>query len=283
MNLEQGDWKAFEQWLTKLRSEYGERELLFRGQGDSQWPLDTTLERNSEKIISVHDYYRLIAARVAPAVETFTGISLPAYDPELAPAFQDINSFDSFDRFPSGPLYEYTVYLRHHSFPSPLLDWSKSPFVAAFFAFKNLHPKSGTRSIYAYCERPTGIKGGTVGEATIRTLGPYVRSHPRHFRQQSSYTVCESFDDNLGWRYDSHQKVFEKPRPRQDFLWRFDLQSEDRINILRLLNDYNLNAYSLFDSEEALLETMWLREQAFRNYKETSKINSATDAAKLPL
>jgi hypothetical protein len=31
-----------------------------------------------------------------------------------------------------------------------------------------------------------------------------------------------------------------------------------------LLNDYNLNAFSLFDSEETLLETMWFREHVLK-------------------
>jgi hypothetical protein len=44
-------------------------------------------------------------------------------------------------------------------------------------------------------------------------------------------------------------------------VWKFDLPSTDRIPILKSLDQYNLNAFSLFDSEEALLETMWLREQ----------------------
>ena len=52
--------------------------------------------------------------------------------------------------------------------------------------------------------------------------------------------------------------------PKQDYLWRFDLPSEERVRVLRLLNDYNLNAFSLFDSEETLLETMWFREQVLR-------------------
>jgi hypothetical protein len=53
-------------------------------------------------------------------------------------------------------------------------------------------------------------------------------------------------------------------RGEQDFLWKFNLPSAERVKVLRLLNDYNLNAFSLFDSEESLLETMWFREYALK-------------------
>ena len=154
------------------------------------------------------------------------------------------------------------VYLRHHGFPSPLLDWSRSSYVAAFFAFRDLQPEGGKRSIYAFCEMPEGHKGGVVGEPQIRSIGPYVRSDPRHFRQQSDYTICASFDHS--WRFHSHEDVLVHRRPEQDFLWKFDLPSTERIKVLRLLNDYNLNAFSLFDSEETLLETMWFREHILK-------------------
>lgn len=102
------------------------------------------------------------------------------------------------------------------------------------------------RSIYVYCESPQGFRGGAVGETTIRRIGPYVRSHRRHFRQQSDYTICGSLDLDYGWRFDSHQHVFDHRRPKQDYLWKIDISSAERVDILRLLNDHNLNAFSLF-------------------------------------
>ena len=78
------------------------------------------------------------------------------------------------------------VYLRHHGFPSPLIDWSYSPYVAAFFAFRDDSAgKPEKRSIYAYCESPEGVKGGALGERTIRPIGPYVRSQ-RGFQRLKS-------------------------------------------------------------------------------------------------
>jgi hypothetical protein len=43
--------------------------LLFRGQPDSSWPLDTTLERYGNRAWRVRDYYRLISS-VKSQIET---------------------------------------------------------------------------------------------------------------------------------------------------------------------------------------------------------------------
>lgn len=193
----------------------------------------------------------------APAVESLTNRKweVPDY-PELA----EWASNRKRAWLGSLPAYSYLVYLRHHGFPSPLLDWSTSPYVAAFFAFRN---KSDTPvAIYAYLETTGDGKTSMRNEATIHTEGPYVTTHARHVLQQCQYTVCTRFEDDK-LLVANHEEVFARNEHRQDLLWKFVLPSTERLYVLRRLDLYNLNAFSLFQTEDALLETMALREMDF--------------------
>jgi len=52
-----------------------------------------------------------------------------------------------------------------------------------------------------------------------------------------------------------------------DPLWKFSLPSIEREKVFRDLGDYNLNAFSLFGTQESLLETLWYREYVLRKPK----------------
>jgi len=265
MESREGNWQEFEIWLQELRGRNYRGPLIFRGQANSEWQLETTLERSGHLTIPIAVYYDLIVRRIGSPISTLSSIQAPPFNENLLKELSTRAQYEGsifFDQtvFPGGEHFEYAAYLRHHGFPSPLLDWSISPYVAAFFAFRDADPKRRIekRSIFAYCDTPEGVRGGTIGEPAIQILFAHTRIPRRHFLQQSVYTVCESAH-NGEWQFDSHQKVFDNPRPKQDFLGKFVIPSTEREKVMGLLEQYNLNAYSLFGSEESLLETLWFR------------------------
>jgi hypothetical protein len=259
------DWEKFEHELNKARqseiSSGRNAEFLYRGLSDSSWQLTTTLERRGRERMPYSAYYYHISA-VKPQVESFTGIKWSVRDfPKVDQALRE-NDGPSFSQFPEPEEYSYMVHLRHHGFPSPLLDWTRSEFIAAYFAFRpDATPAEGKVAIYLFSDQPEFHKSTHEGQPQIHRTGPYVTTHRRHFLQQSDYTMSVGFDSQ--WYFAKHEEVFARSDPHQNFLWKFTIPWTERLKVLKLLDTYNLNAFSLFDSEETLMETMALRELDF--------------------
>jgi hypothetical protein len=189
-------WKEFKAEIDHLRqSAIGLSKFLFRGHASEKWSLETTLERSNHDE-SVLGYYQL-ALRIKSEVQAFSGREWPdAPDvPALTKMIGEYGAFSmEFQR--DMPHYAYLAHLRHHGFPSPLLDWSSSPFVAAYFAFADRIDPASNVAIYAYRERgPQNMKTGGSNEPSIRQLGPYVAGPKRHFAQRSQYTVCTHWNE----------------------------------------------------------------------------------------
>ena len=204
-----------------------------------------------DKEVSLKYYYRIISA-AKPKVETFTGKKWNIKDVEEYSSWVNNLETPNYGEFFS---YGYMAYLRHHGFPSPLLDWTASPYIAAFFAFNNIDRKTDSVSVFVYSERAFGIKLTDMGSTSIRCLGPYVEAHKRHFFQQSNYTICTIISDQDVY-YAKHQTVFERNEKYQNLLWKINIPSTEQKTALRKLNRMNINAFSLFGNEDSLLETI---------------------------
>jgi len=269
------DWEDFQRQLHEVRDDESSAgrsaEFLFRGLSDSAWPLATTLERANVEGTRVCDYHGLIS-RLQPQIESFTGSSweIPQF-PDVERLLKEYKALPDRE-YPDQATYSYMVHLRHHGFPSPLLDWTRSLYIAAFFAFRSaLKPCEGKVSIYTFSESPEGWKVTSGDRPWIRRIGPYVRTHRRHFLQQSDYTMCAVWkvgNQPNEWHFAEPGDVFGRGGIRgdirQDVLWKFNIPWTERLKVLKLLDDYNLNAFSLFESEETLMETLALREMEFK-------------------
>ena len=256
-------WEDFLKGLEEIRKErltstcYVQNDpLLFRGQGSSCWRLDTTLERVREQML-YRDYYRVIA-KIKPQIESLMGSDwpIPSY-PDVELLARDYDKFAITLWAGEKPAYPYMAYLRHHGFPSPLLDWSRSPYVAAYFAFKNPCKDASRKvAIFITCRRNFALSGN--GMNVMYRFGPFVKTHRRHVLQQSEYTACLSFHDE--WRFENHDTAFKEGPHQQAFCWKFTIPVTERSKVLSSLDEYNLNAFSLFGSEESLMEALADRE-----------------------
>jgi len=267
--IELPTWDHFATTIAEIRAQYGSRvvedgngnsmplenDIVFRGHADARWRLETTLERTTRERYSVQQYLER-ADSVVNEIESITGTDCKMPDfPAIREEIQ--NCSDSMRAHV--PCYEYLVYLRHHGFPSPLLDWTRSPYIAAFFALEQQCDVE-TAAVIAFIETPDGGKMHSGGDPMIRSLGSYVTTHSRHFAQKGSYSIATVWDPESKKHYFCPHEDFHVPLVgTQDVLIKISFPRSDRIRALKQLNDYNINHFTLFQTDDALIRSLGQR------------------------
>ncbi len=174
------------------------------------------------------------------------------------------------------PGYEYLAYLRHYGFLSPFLDWTRSPYVAAYFAFGDADAATGGRvSIYVYWN-VLSLQGicppdPQSGRPLICTKGHHVRAHRRHFSQQSQYTFCV-MNGNGAWQFAAHDGALSRCDSMEDsdlhtllsegpqgLAWKFNLPASEKWEVLSHLDEHNLNGFTLFGTKDEFVKTLAMR------------------------
>jgi hypothetical protein len=256
---------TFQMLCNALTERQGPAEFWFRGHAKACWKLETTLERYSTRSFSFKEYYKIIL-KILPEVE-----GLSSHESQVMSCAEFSSGVEDFAFHTKFPSSDYFSYLRHFGFPSPLLDWSKSLYVAAYFAFADPVTDGKNAAIYLFADRFGPTKEFVEGDPMIWLLGPYTKIHKRHYRQQSGYTICgcfdmDEFDKVKRWRFASHDLVTAnavprrlQQKPQQDYLMKITIPVSERTKVLRYLDKHNLNAFSLFDTEEGLLKTLAFR------------------------
>jgi len=163
-------WDEYKNEVSNLLS----KGFLFRGQ-QKRWPLKTTFHRLGRFRIS--QFIKFDVKQLHQRLCALTPHYFNLADPKQNGAFFNL--------------------LQHHGYPTPLLDWSNSPFVSAFFAFrdwpKNYNGEEFVRVYLFDCEK---------WKATFRQIDyldpPYAHlsvtdfislNNPRMIPQQALTTV----------------------------------------------------------------------------------------------
>src|SRR4026209_85575 len=107
---------SWPQFVTIIEKLSGFRNWAFRGQGDAKWPLRSALSRHIIVSKVCRDAWPLQEERIRRIFERKSHLHLtrPPGDDEL----------------------EWLALMQHHGAPTRLLDFTWSPYVAAFFALE---------------------------------------------------------------------------------------------------------------------------------------------------
>ena len=169
-------WAAFKAWAGELRQH--QNASLFRGHGCSSFSLATTLHRAGR--------YRLERYVVSELVQFKSHVE----------ALLD-------RRFNLGDADDYATVIalaQHHGLPTPMLDWTESPYIAAFFAFSDalegqrLGRDSTHVRVYALTQE--FVQGTSPPTVVVSLPNPFVAClavgplhNPRLYAQQARFMV----------------------------------------------------------------------------------------------
>lgn len=237
MTVAHETWEHFEAVWTErnLKNAY---QPVFRGHACQGWNLETTLERHAPKTgaFAVNCYMEL--AKQA-------GMRILKQFPEDF-AFLKPQVLSGLEKWKDGSLDSLLACLRQNGFPSPLLDWSECPFVAAFFAFE--HADECNR-VAIFEAKPLN----SVRTPRVRYLDKDLETDPKHKVQRAKYTVCYTVDGCGAEVFETHGKGLQASSTEGyelPYFKKHTLPASLRNSVLRMLEERGIDRRSLFMGSE---------------------------------
>jgi len=203
--------------------EYGKKTILFRGVKDITYELVPKVGR-----------YKKFEDLTIEKLEKEERTMLRLFRERAWPTLPNAKSSD----------WEVLSLAQHHGLPTRLLDWTRNPLVAAYFAVEEDHPNDSL--IYAYHHRTFLNIDRNPDPFRVSTISKFIPNHitPRITAQVGLFTV--------------------HPNPRKplesDKIQRLIIQNSFRKELKQILYKYGLHRASLFPDLDGLSKHIsWLR------------------------
>jgi len=231
------NWKDFKSEIDDFTSD--NPGWFYRGQTDPMWSLKTTYHRIVE---SVRPDFLTYLSSIVPEVHYLSEASLG----------------EAIDLQDQGEYAAFLTLIQHHGFPTPILDWTYSPYVAAFFAFRDVKPfEKNEYEVKIFAFNSQQWQALYPKANNLNHQAPFIdvfQTHPRRNRrvipQRGVYTVTNIID------MDQHIKIQNKQHPDVEFLREFKISAKDRNLAMRDIDLMGINAATLFPDLDGVCATI---------------------------
>jgi len=215
---------------------------VFRGQSVATWFLDTTLERELDQPLSVDDYVRLAESVCveSPYSEIDDGLK------NISCAGAQFYDLETLKRL---------VHLRHHGFPSPLLDWTESPLIAASFAFEGASENQDV-AIHIYVRTLDGYSAWCEQDYHIIHVTLDDEKNSRHRNQKAQYTIARRGKDFCSHEevFDEEENIYIKEQPNQNRRVKVRISASEKKTALDYIRKEGFDRGTLFNSKNKELD-----------------------------
>lgn len=245
-------WDDYLQWVAGLEGHW-----YFRGQREAIWGLETSLDR------------AVLRQRKTPHSFSLWHLNRrEEMQPLVARFRQDAHNY--LTHVPALPdIASWYALMQHFGAPTPLLDWTESPYVAGYFAleekasFRRKRERESYSAVWAIEAAWVEAKEKELFKSEVLDSngllghkGPIVvrinpsMSNPRLFAQQG-ICLCKLFDEasfgQLLMTMMMHEELTTRPVIR-----RLEIGGSLRIKFLKNLRAMNIHRASLFPGLDGL-------------------------------